>query len=136
MIVSPSLWPLALYAAGVVALVAFMIGASHLLGQRHRERATDVPYESGIPPVATARLRLAARYYLLAMLFVVFDLEAVLLMGWAVAAREVGWAGYGAALVFVLMLVIALVYLWRSGALDWGPSRERHRGRAPSGGVR
>jgi NADH-quinone oxidoreductase subunit A len=134
--VSPSLWPLALYAAGVLALVAFMIGASHLLGQRHRERATDVPYESGIPPVATARLRLAARYYLLAMLFVVFDIEAVLLMGWAVAAREVGWAGYGAALVFVLLLVIALVYLWRSGALDWGPSRVRRRSRAPNAGVR
>jgi NADH-quinone oxidoreductase subunit A len=106
-----------------------MIGASHLLGSRHRERATDVPYESGIPPVASARLRLAARYYLLAMLFVVFDIEAVLLMGWAVAARELGWAGYGAALVFVLLLLVALVYLWRSGALDGGPRRGRHRDR-------
>jgi len=133
---SPPLWPLALYAAGVLALVAFMIGASHFLGTRHRERTTDVPYESGIPPVASARLRVAARYYLLAMLFVVFDLEAVLLMGWAVAAREVGWAGYGAALVFVLLLLVALVYLWRSGALDGGPSRGRRRDRTLGAGVR
>lgn len=133
---SPPLWPLALYAAGVLALVAFMIGAPHLLGQRHRERTTGVPYESGIPPVATARLRMAARFYLLAILFVVFDLEAALLMGWAVAAREVGWAGYGAALVFVLLLLVALVYLGRSGALDGGPRRGRRRDRAPEAGVR
>jgi len=133
---SPPLWPLALYAAGVLALVAFMIGASHVLGQRHRERVTHVPYESGIPPVGTARLRLAARYYLLAILFVVFDLEAVLLMGWAVAARETGWAGFAAALVFVLLLLVALAYLWRSGALEAGPSRGRRRDRARDAGAR
>jgi NADH-quinone oxidoreductase subunit A len=124
------MWPFALYSAGAVALVVFMIGASHLLGQRHRERHTGVPFESGMPPVGSARLRLVARYYLVAMLFVVFDLEAVLLMGWAVAAREVGWTGYIVALVFVLLLLVALVYLWRGGALDWGP-RRRDEGSAP-----
>ncbi len=121
--VSPPLWPFALYAAGALALVAVMVVGSYLLGQRHRERYTGVPFESGIPPVGSARLRVLVRYYLMAMLFVVFDLEAVLLMGWAVAARELGWTGYAVALVFVTTLLVALVYLWRGGALEWGPRR-------------
>ena len=122
---SPPLWPLALYAAGVLGLVAFMLGLPQLLGQRQRERATGLPFESGITPVASARLRLAVKYYLLAILFVVFDLEAVFLMAWAVAARELGWTGYGVALLFLVLLLVALIYLWRQGALDWGTSARR-----------
>lgn len=63
--------------------------------------------------------------YLVAMFFVIFDLEAVFLVAWAVALREVGWAGYIEVLIFVGVLVIALIYLWRLGALDWGPRRRQ-----------
>jgi NADH-quinone oxidoreductase subunit A len=93
---------------------------SYVLGQRHSERATGDVYEGGIVSTGSARVRLSVKFYLVAMFFVIFDLEAVFLFAWAVAARELGWAGYAEALVFVVILVAALVYLWRSGALDWG----------------
>ena len=119
------LWPLAVYCAAVAGVVATMIGLSYVLGQRHHQRATDDPYESGMPITGSARLRLSAKFYLVAMFFVIFDLESVYLFGWAVAARDVGWTGYVEALVFTLVLIAGLVYLWRVGALDWGTVRRR-----------
>jgi NADH-quinone oxidoreductase subunit A len=129
------LWPMAVYAGAVIALVAAMIGVSYLLGQRHQGRAKGDPYEGGIIPTGPARLRFSVKYYLVAVFFVVFDLEAAFLFAWAVAAREAGWAGYVEALVFIGVLLVALVYLWRQGALDWSPPRrrssatDRHAGR-------
>lgn len=102
--------------AGIVAL-------SHVSGERHTARAADVPFESGIVPVGSARLRLSVRFYLIAMFFVIFDVEALFLFAWAVSLREAGWVGYIEALVFIGILLVALVYLWRLGALDWGGSR-------------
>lgn len=123
-----SLWPLGLYAAAVMVVVTTMILLSHVLGQRHRERATSDPYESGIPVTGSARVRLSAKFYLVAMFFLIFDLESVFIFAWAVSAREVGWAGYIEIVVFITILLAALVYLWRLGALDW--QAPRHRGAA------
>ncbi|HKY32760.1 MAG TPA: NADH-quinone oxidoreductase subunit A [Candidatus Polarisedimenticolia bacterium] len=114
------LWPLAVHAVAVVLLAAAMLGLSHLLGERHRERGTDRPYEAGSPLIGGARRPLAARFYLVAVLFVLFDLEAIYLFAWALVARDLGRAGYAGILVFILLLGAALAYLWRSGALDWG----------------
>ena len=119
-----TLWPLVLYFAVVVALVAGIIGVSYLLGQRHHDRATGSPYEAGIVSEGSAHVRLSANFYLIAMFFVVFDLEAAFIFAWAVVAREVGWAGYWEMLVFVFILVVALGYLWRLGALDWNKRRQ------------
>jgi NADH-quinone oxidoreductase subunit A len=116
------LWPLIVYSALVVLVTATML-ASYVLGQRHREPATGTPYESGILSEGSARVRLSARFYLVAMFFVVFDLEAVFLFVWAVAAHEVGWAGYVEVVIFIGVLMAALVYLWREGALDWATER-------------
>jgi len=99
-------------------MVGGMLLLSWLLGQRHNERATGEPYESGMPTTGSARLRLSAKFYLVGLIFVIFDLEAAYLFAWAVAAREVGWAGYIEAMVFIGILAAALVYLWRVGALD------------------
>ena len=121
----PTLWPLALYFVVVLALVGGMIGLSSLLGEQHRDRATGDPYESGILSTGSARLRISAKFYLVAVFFVVFDLEAAFIFAWAVALREVGWSGYIEALIFIAVLVAALVYLWREEALDWGPARIR-----------
>ncbi len=118
-----ALWPLLLYGGAVLVLVAGMIGISYVLGERHREPATGAPYESGIVSTGTAEVRLSVSFYLVAMFFVIFDLEAAYLFAWAVAARELGWAGYAEALVFVGILAAALAYLWRLGALDWGSGR-------------
>lgn len=119
------LWPFIVYAAAALVVAAAMIGISHVLGERHSGRETSEPYESGVSSTGTARLRFSAHFYLIAMLFVIFDIEAVFLFAWAVAYREVGWAGYLGALIFIAVLSIALLYEWRLGALDWGQRRGR-----------
>jgi NADH-quinone oxidoreductase subunit A len=120
-----ALWPLALYAAAVLGLVASMLILSWLLGQRHRDRDTGEPYESGIAPTGSARLRLSASFYLIAMFFVIFDLEAAFIMAWAVAIRELGWPGYIGVSVFIGVLTAALLYEWQLGALDWESRSQR-----------
>ncbi len=123
-------WSLVLYSMLVGAVVAVMLIVPGLLGERHqrkpsrrRERGTGQAYESGVAPTGNAKLRIPLQYYLIAMLFVIFDLEAVYLYGWAVSAREAGWQGFVAAAVFITLLMIALMYLWRIGALDWSRRR-------------
>ncbi len=118
-----NLWPLVVYFAAVILLAAGMLAVSYLLGQRHMGRATGEPYESGVVSTGSARLRFPAQFYLVAMLFVIFDLEAVFIFAWAIAFRELGWAGYAGVLVFIGVLVAALIYAWRLGALDWGSRR-------------
>ena len=88
------IWPLVAYFFLVVTLVVGVMALSYIIGERHRSKATDEPFESGIVTVGLARLRLSAKFYLIAMFFVIFDVEAVFLFAWAVAFRELGWAGY------------------------------------------
>jgi NADH-quinone oxidoreductase subunit A len=132
---STSLWPLVAYVACVTSVVLVMVGASFVLGQRHKDRATDLPYESGIVPTGSARVRMTAQFYLVAMVFVIFDLEAVFIFGWAVAARELSWPGYWAITLFIVLLLIALAYLWRIGALAWGPVRRVRDAGKPAPGI-
>jgi NADH-quinone oxidoreductase subunit A len=97
-----------------------MLGLSWVLGQRRMDRATAEPYESGIVSVGDSQIRMSVEFYLIAIFFVIFDLETVFIFAWAIAFFELGWTGYLAILVFIVVLVAALVYEWRSGALDWG----------------
>lgn len=124
-VTASTLWPLLVFLAAAVLLVAGMIGLSALLGQRHQERTTGDPYESGIIPTGSARIRFDVKFYLMAMFFVIFDLEAVFLYLWAVSARQLGWAAYLEVVVFIAFLLLALFYLWRIGALDWATARQR-----------
>lgn len=121
-----TLWALGVYFLLVLALVVAMLVVSYVLGQRHEEPATGSPYESGIVSTGSAHVRLSAKFYLVAMFFVIFDLEAVFIFTWAVAGRDLGWTGYFEVLVFSGILIAALVYLWRLGALDWGSIRTSH----------
>jgi NADH-quinone oxidoreductase subunit A len=125
-----NIWPLVVYILAVVGLAAMIIAISYLIGPRHMQRATGEPFESGVLTTGTARLRFSAKFYLVAIFFVIFDLEASFIFAWAVAVPELGWAGYIEVLVFIGVLVAALVYLWRLGALDWGPASR------PSTGAR
>lgn len=125
---STAVWPIGLYFILVVILIAAMLGLSSLLGERHNERATGTPYESGVVSTGSARVRFPVRFYLVAMFFVVFDLEAAFIFAWAVSAKEVGWSGYWEILVFVGILVATLIYLWRLGALDFGTTRREKKG--------
>lgn len=115
------LWPLLVYGAIVLSLVGLILGLSYVLGQRHQDRATGEPYEGGIISAGGARMRFSSQFYLVAMLFVIFDVETVFILSWAIAFRELGWYGYFGVLVFVVMLIVVLVYEWRNGALDFGP---------------
>ncbi len=120
------LWPLVVYFVAVLILVGGMLGLSYVLGQRHKERSMDaIPYESGMVPTGSAKVGLDVLFYLNAMFFVVFDLETMFIIAWAVAFRQAGWAGYIEILVFIVFLVAALIYLWRLGALDWRTAREK-----------
>ncbi|WP_276497189.1 NADH-quinone oxidoreductase subunit A [Pontibacter litorisediminis] len=115
------LWPMLVYGAIVLSLVGLILGLSYVLGQRHKDRATGEPYEGGIVSAGGARMRFSSQFYLVAMLFVIFDVEVVFILSWAIAFRELGWYGYAGVAVFVVMLVVVLVYEWRNGALDFGP---------------
>ncbi|MDN5835857.1 MAG: NADH-quinone oxidoreductase subunit A [Nitrosospira sp.] len=115
-------WPLAVYFFLVIALMAGLLALSWVIGERHRERAADEPFEGGIVPAGLAPVRLSAKFYLIAMFFVIFDVEAVFLFSWAIAFRELGWPGYIEVIIFIGVLAAALVYVWRLGTLDWGSS--------------
>ena len=119
------LWPLLLYGAIVLSLVFAMLGLSYVLGQRHKERATDQPYEGGILSTGSARIRFSSQFYLIAMLFVIFDVETIFIVSWAIAFEELGWYGYAGVLIFIILLVVVLLYEWRNGALDFGPDGKK-----------
>jgi NADH-quinone oxidoreductase subunit A len=122
-------WTMGVYFLVVLFLVAAMLAVSYVLGQRHDEPATGQPYESGILSEGSARVHISAKFYLVAMFFVIFDLEAVFIFAWSVAARDLGWTGYWEIFAFIAILAAALFYLWRLGALDWSPSHRTTPGR-------
>jgi NADH-quinone oxidoreductase subunit A len=133
---APSLWPLAVYFGAVIAVAAFMLVTSYLLGERHMDRGTGQPYESGIKPTGSAWMHIDVRYYLIAMFFVVFDVESIFVYAWAVCLRDLGWTGFVGMVTFVALLFVALVYLWRMGAFDWagaGGSRREGPGMIDNG---
>jgi len=122
---SITIWPFIAFAAIVIALIGIMIGLSYVLGERHMEKTTDEPFESGIPPTGDARLRFSSSFYLIAMFFVIFDLDAAFIMLWAVSFRELGLPGYIGILIFIGILMILLIYELSIGALDFGPNGKR-----------
>ncbi len=124
---SAPLWPLVVYFFAALVVVGGMLGISALLGERHQEKETGEQFESGIKPTGDARIRFSARYYQVAMFFVIFDLETVFVIAWAVGLLEVGWAGYIEIVIFILILLAGLFYLWRVGALDWGTRAHRRK---------
>jgi len=132
-----SLWPLGIYSLIVVGLVAGVLGLSTLAGPRHSARRRDLPYESGMPATGDVQIRFPVAFYLIAIDFLIFDIEAAILFGWAGVAREVGWTGLVAAAVFIFILLVGLVWVWAKGGLDWSadPSRGAARSRAGRGGI-
>ena len=119
------IWTLLIYGVLVLTVVAGMMIMSHMLGEKHQEAATNEVFESGIEITEEARLRMPVHFYIIAIFFVIFDLEAVFIISWAVAFKEVGWAGYWGAVFFIGILLVMLVYEWRIGALDFGPNGKK-----------
>src|SRR5690349_2034916 len=123
-----------IYGLAVGFVILVMLGLPPLLGERHwkkperrSESATSIPYESGIRPTGSAQVRPPVQYYLIAMFFVIFDVEAAYLYAWAVAVPETGWLGFVEVTIFVAILLASLVYLWLTGALDWHAHSQRPR---------
>jgi NADH-quinone oxidoreductase subunit A len=110
------------------ALAAGLLTASFVLGKRVRNRVKDIPYESGITPTGDARHRFSVKFYLVAMLFILFDIEAIFLYPWVVVYRELRMFAFVEMLVFVIMTLSGFFYIWKKGALDWAePDRSRRK---------
>lgn len=122
-----NLWPFLIYSLAVIGLLTVTLTVAWFAGSRTRHgTATDIPFESGVVPVGSAEeTRVSIEFYLIAMFFVIFDLETIFIFGWAVAFFELGWRGYLGAALFIAVLLVALVYEWRTGALDWGIKHRR-----------
>ena len=102
-----------------IAVAAGLIGASTLLGKRGHSPLKDTPYESGMAPVGSARERFSVKFYLVGMIFILFDIEAVFLYPWAVVYRDLKMFGFFEMLIFVALVLVGFFYVWKKGALDW-----------------
>ena len=98
----------------------FSVILSSLLGPSKPSPEKSAPYECGMPAVGDARERQSIKFYLVAMIFLLFDIEVAFLYPWAMALRDLGWTGFVQVLLFVVLLMAGYVYVWRKGALDWG----------------
>ena len=112
-------FPVLLQALVAMLLAAGLITVSYLLGKRVKNRVKDMPYESGIVPTGDARQRFSVKFYLVAMLFILFDIEAIFLYPWAVVYRELLMSGFIEMLIFVVLILSGFFYIWKKGALDW-----------------
>ena len=117
---------LALYALIATGLIGLLMLLARYLGQRTSSPVKDQPYESAVLPTGDSRLKQPVPFYLVAIFFIVFDLEAVFVLSWAVAYDLLGWQGFWQICFFIVVLFLGLVYLWKMGGLDWGsqPNRE------------
>ena len=120
-------FPVLLQAGIAMAIAALMLGLSFVLGQRVRNRVKDMPYESGIVPTGDARHRFSVKFYLVGMLFILFDIEAIFLYPWAVVYRELKMFAFVEMLVFILVILCGFFYIWKKGALDWSYSDHEER---------
>lgn len=112
------IWPIAAYFIILIAMLIFMMVLSYFLGPKTTSRAKNIPYESGIVSIDNNKTRFGNHFFLYAIFFVIFDLETIFLFAWVIAFDEVGWLGFIEASIFILVLIAALVYLIRVGALD------------------
>ncbi|HLN03339.1 MAG TPA: NADH-quinone oxidoreductase subunit A [Bryobacteraceae bacterium] len=118
-------FPVLLQVVIALAVATLMLGLSYLLGKKVRDRVKDLPYESGIVPTGDARQRFSVKFYLVGMLFIVFDIEAIFLYPWAVVYRELKMFAFVEMLVFIILILCGFFFIWRKGALDWSYSQNR-----------
>jgi NADH-quinone oxidoreductase subunit A len=110
-----------------IAVAGGMIGASALLGRHVRDTVKSSPYESGMKPVGNARERFSVKFYLVAMVFILFDVEAIFLYPWAVVYRELKLFAFFEMLLFILIVLCGFFYIWKKGVLDWSIDQRAQR---------
>ncbi len=118
----PGIFSLVLYGLVVLVVIAAMIFLSSWLGEKRPGVEKQRAYESGIIPTGAARLHNPVPFYMVAIFFLLFDVEGAFIFSWAVASRELGWAGWLQMTFFILILLYGLVYIWKKGGLEWGPT--------------
>jgi NADH-quinone oxidoreductase subunit A len=111
--------PLLILLAISVVNAIFMVVLSRILSPGTRTAVKASPYESGMDPIGGTKERFSVKFYVVAILFIVFDVETVFLVPWAVAMRELGTEGFVAAMIFIFILTVGLIYEWKKGALEW-----------------
>jgi NADH-quinone oxidoreductase subunit A len=121
---------LGIYAGIAIFLIAVLLLLSWGLGHKTRSRQKQEPYESGILPLDNARLKGPVPFYLVAIFFVIFDVEVIFVASWAVASDRLGWPGFAHVCFFIFILFLGLVHIWKTGALDWEPRAQRERRKA------
>jgi NADH-quinone oxidoreductase subunit A len=116
-------FPVLVQALLAMALAAGLLAVSYLLGKRVRNRVKDTPYESGIAPTGDARQRFSVKFYLVGMLFILFDIEAIFLYPWVVVFRDLKMTAFVEMLVFVILILSGFFYIYKKGALDWSGAK-------------
>ena len=123
-------WEAGLFSLGLFALLCLgfivaMLAVSSWIGERRATQEKLRPYECGVIPTGTARLRYPVPFYLVAIFFLLFDIEGAFIFSWAVAFRELGWEGWLQMTFFIVLLLAGLAYVWKKGGLAWGPTRKK-----------
>ncbi|MGA2185771.1 MAG: NADH-quinone oxidoreductase subunit A [Bryobacteraceae bacterium] len=117
-----SYFPVLLQILLAAATAAALVTLSYVVGQRTRSPQKDTPYECGIAPTGSARERFSVKFYLVAIVFILFDIEAVFLYPWVVVYRDLKLFGFFEMLLFIVLIVSGFFYIWKKGALDWSHS--------------
>jgi len=121
----PGIFSLVLYTSMVLALIAVLLFLASWLGEKKETPEKVRPYECGIIPTGPARFRFPVPFYLVAIFFLIFDVEAAFIFSWAVAFDELGWMGWLQIFFFIFVLLIGLFYIWKKGGLEWGPTASK-----------
>ena len=122
----PGIFSLTIYGVLILAVMAVMLFAASWLGEKKENPEKSRPYECGVIPTGSARLRYPVPFYLVAIFFLIFDVEGAYIFTWAVAYEDLGWAGWLQMALFIVLLLVGLFYVWNKGGLDWGPEYEKN----------
>ena len=109
-----------------MALIALLLFIASWLGEKTSNNEKFRPYESGVIPTGSARLRYPVPFYLVAIFFLLFDVEGAYIFSWAIAWEKLGWAGWLQISFFIVLLILGLAYIWKKGGLEWGPTRAKN----------
>jgi NADH-quinone oxidoreductase subunit A len=123
-------FPILLQAILGCLVAAALVGLAFLVGKRVKNRVKDIPYECGVNPVGTAKERFSVKFYLVAMIFILFDIEAIFLYPWAVVYRELKLFAFFEMFVFVVLILAGFFYIWKKGVLDWAQEEWHYRANA------
>ena len=121
----PGVFSLVVFGLMIMALIALLLFVASYLGEKTTNSEKFRPYESGVIPTGSARLRYPVPFYLVAIFFLLFDVEGAYIFSWAIAWEELGWAGWLQISFFITVLILGLAYIWNKGGLEWGPTRAK-----------